>query len=75
VLNAEQAATEFALVRRGRPSLTVRLPRVSAHTVGQLLYLFEMATVAAGALVGVDPLGQPGVEESKHLAYGLMGRP
>jgi len=34
-----------------------------------------MATVAAGALLDVDPFGQPGVEESKHLAYGLMGRP
>ena len=48
---------------------------VNAFTVGQLLYLLETATVATGALAGVDPFGQPGVEEGKRLAYGLMGRP
>ena len=75
LLNAEQRATELALAKRGRPSATIVLPALSAFTLGQLLYLFEMATVAAGALLEVDPLGQPGVEEGKHLAYGLMGRP
>ena len=75
LLNAEQRATELALVKRGRPCATVVLPAVNAFILGQLLYLFEMATVAAGALVGVDPFGQPGVEDGKHLAYGLMGRP
>jgi glucose-6-phosphate isomerase len=75
VLNAEQAATEFALVRRGRPSLTVRLPRVSAHTVGQLVYLFEMATVATAYLADIDPFGQPAVDENKAFTYGLLGHP
>lgn len=75
LLNAEQRATELALAKRGRPSATIVLPALSAFTLGQLLYLFEMATVAAGALLEVDPSGQPGVEEGKHLAYGLMGRP
>jgi glucose-6-phosphate isomerase len=75
LLNAEQRATELALAKRGRPSATIVLPALGAFTLGQLFYLFEMTTVAAGALVGVDPFGQPGVEESKHLAYGLMGRP
>src|SRR5206468_3121751 len=40
-----------------------------------LLFLLETATVAVGALAGIDPFGQPGVEEGKRLAYGLMGRP
>jgi glucose-6-phosphate isomerase len=30
--------------------------------------------VAAGALFGIDPLDQPGVEAGKQYAYGLMGR-
>jgi glucose-6-phosphate isomerase len=74
LLNAEQRATELALAKRGRPSLTVTLPAVNAFTLGQLLYLLEMATVATGALANVDPFGQPAVEEGKRLAYGLMGR-
>jgi glucose-6-phosphate isomerase len=36
--------------------------------------LLELATVYAGALYGVDPLDQPGVELGKRLTYGLMGR-
>jgi glucose-6-phosphate isomerase len=36
--------------------------------------MFEVATVIAGALYGVDPMDQPGVELSKRLTYGLMGR-
>jgi glucose-6-phosphate isomerase len=75
LLNAEQRATELALAKRGRPSATIVLPVVNAFTLGQVLYLFEMATVAVGHLAGIDPFGQPGVEEGKHLAYGLMGRP
>ncbi len=75
LLNAEQRATELALAKRGRPSATLALPAVNAFTLGQLLYLLETATVAVGALAGIDPFGQPGVEEGKRLAYGLMGRP
>tara|TARA_A100001037_G_scaffold76778_1_gene68876 strand:- start:285 stop:449 length:165 start_codon:yes stop_codon:yes gene_type:complete len=36
--------------------------------------LFQIATVYAGAMYGIDPLDQPGVELSKRLTYGLMGR-
>jgi glucose-6-phosphate isomerase len=74
LLNAEQHATELALAKRGRPSATLMLPVVNAFTLGQVLYLFEAAVVVTGALAGIDPFGQPGVEEGKRLAYGLMGR-
>ena len=74
LLNAEQRATEVALGKRGRPSATLSVPAVNAFTLGQLIYLFEMATVVAGALARIDPFGQPGVEEGKQLTYGLMGR-
>ena len=74
LLNAEQRATELALGKRGRPSLTLGLPAVNAFTLGQILYLFEWATLAVADLIGVDAFGQPGVEEGKRLAYGLMGR-
>ncbi len=75
LLLAEKRATEAALTERGRPNLTLSMPAVTAHTVGQLLYLLEVATVFAGGLLGVDPLDQPGVELGKRLTFGLMGRP
>ncbi|MGH7894617.1 MAG: glucose-6-phosphate isomerase, partial [Candidatus Binatia bacterium] len=75
VLNAEQTATEFALARQGRPSVTVVLPALTPFTVGQLVFLFELATVAAGYLADVDPFGQPAIDEGKILTYALLGRP
>ena len=74
LLDAERRATTEALRRRGRPSLTLELPCVDAATLGALFMLFETATVYAGALYGVDPMNQPGVELGKQLTYGLLGR-
>ena len=74
LLNAEQRATELALGKRGRPTMTLSLPAVNPFTLGQVLYLLEWATLAAADLIGVDAFGQPGVEEGKRLAHGLMGR-
>jgi glucose-6-phosphate isomerase len=75
LLKWECQATAFNLRQAGRPSLTLRLPEINAFTIGQLIYLLEVATVAAGGLFGVNPLDQPGVEGGKKTTYGLMGRP
>jgi glucose-6-phosphate isomerase len=75
LLDAEQRATTGALTRSGRMNMTIELPEVGAAAVGELLMMLQIATVVAGALYGVDPLDQPGVELGKVLTYGLMGRP
>jgi len=74
LISAERQATASALARHGRMNMTLRLPRVDARSVGQLLMMLQIATVYAGELYGVDPLDQPGVELGKQLTYGLMGR-
>jgi glucose-6-phosphate isomerase len=74
LINVERRSTAEALRRVGRPNATFLMPRVDAEALGQLLMLLQVATVYAGALYGVDPLDQPGVELSKRLTYGLMGR-
>ncbi|HSG08676.1 MAG TPA: glucose-6-phosphate isomerase [Longimicrobiales bacterium] len=74
LLDAERRATAEALRREGRPNATILLPRVDARALGEFIMLFQIATVYAGALYGVDPLDQPGVELGKVLTYGLMGR-
>lgn len=74
LLNAERLATRQALASNGRMNMSVELPVISANTMGQLLMLFQIATVYAGALYDVDPFDQPGVELGKELTYGLMGR-
>jgi glucose-6-phosphate isomerase len=74
LLWAEQKATAWALAQKGRPSLTVTLPRVEARSVGALIYMLEMATAVAGELYDIDAFDQPGVELSKKATYALMGR-
>jgi glucose-6-phosphate isomerase len=74
LLDAERIATAAALADRGRMNMTIELPRLDAHALGQLLMMLQVATVYAGALYQVDPLDQPGVELGKVLTYGLMGR-
>lgn len=74
LLDAELRATAEALRRRGRPNLTLDLGGVTPAALGETIMLFQVATVLAGALYGVNPLDQPGVELGKGLTYGLMGR-
>jgi glucose-6-phosphate isomerase len=74
LLQAERRATAEALRRADRPNATIHMPGVTPAAVGQLLMLLQIATVHAGALYGVNPLDQPGVELGKLLTYGLMGR-
>lgn len=75
LLDAERRGTTLALAKDGRPSITVRIPRVDARSLGALLYVYEMATAIAGELYDVDTFDQPGVELGKRLAAGLLGKP
>jgi glucose-6-phosphate isomerase len=75
LIAAERRGTEIALTAAGRPNFTWRLPQVSPHVVGQLIYLFEFQTALSGELYGIDAFDQPGVEAGKVATYALMGRP
>ncbi|HEX7019723.1 MAG TPA: glucose-6-phosphate isomerase [Gemmatimonadaceae bacterium] len=75
LLSIEQRATAGALARRGRPNLTIQVDRVDAWHLGGLFMLLEAATIFAGALYGVNPLDQPGVELGKQFTYAMLGRP
>lgn len=75
LIHAEQAATEYALLKAKRLNRTITLPVVNAFTIGQLLYLLEVETAFAGELLNIDAFDQPGVEEGKNATYALLGRP
>jgi glucose-6-phosphate isomerase len=75
LLRAECRATAGALAQAGRPTMTLRVSRVDAWHLGGLFMLFELATIYAGQLYGVDPLDQPGVELGKQLTYYQFGHP
>jgi glucose-6-phosphate isomerase len=75
LLRAEYEATSSALAQMGRMSCTLRLPDLSAATLGELIMFFQLAAGYAGAWYGIDPFDQPGVELGKRLIYAAMGRP
>jgi glucose-6-phosphate isomerase len=59
----------------GRMSCTLRLPDLTAETLGEALMFFQVATGYAGVWYGIDPFDQPGVELGKRLTFAAMGRP
>jgi glucose-6-phosphate isomerase len=75
LLLAEQAATEYALQQSGRMNMSITLPEVNEYTIGQILYMLEVATAFAGELLNINTFDQPGVEEGKNATYAYFGRP
>ncbi len=75
LIQAEQLATEYAVMKSGHLCHTITLPEVNAFTVGQLLFLFEVQTAFAGELLDINAFDQPGVEEGKNATYALLGKP
>jgi len=72
ILNAERHATTGALTEVGRPNLTVTLPKIDAHHLGEFFMLYEIATAFAGALYEINPFDQPGVELGKKLTKEIL---
>jgi glucose-6-phosphate isomerase len=75
LIQVEQMATEYALLVSGKMNMTITLPEVNEFTIGQTLYLFEVATGYAGELLNINAFDQPGVEEGKNATYAFFGRP
>ncbi|HVL25927.1 MAG TPA: glucose-6-phosphate isomerase [Thermomicrobiales bacterium] len=74
LLDRERLATAWALTEAQRPNITITTPAIDAFAIGEFFYMMELQTVMAGALYGVNPFGQPGVEAGKNATYALMGR-
>lgn len=72
ILNAEQRATAGALAKSGRPVFTITFPSVDAYHLGEFFMLYEIATTFSGALYGINPFDQPGVELGKKLAREIL---
>jgi len=73
LINCEKLGTEYALIQSGRPCLTVTFPQVNPYTVGQFIYLFEVATSYMGGLLNINTYDQPAVELGKEATFALMG--
>lgn len=72
VLEAEFQATRQVITETGHPNMTLRLPAINEHVIGQLIDLYQRITVYTGLLYGINPLDQPAVEKGKKLAIQLL---
>lgn len=64
--------TRAALAEKGRESLTLTLPDVSAKTLGALIALFERTVGLYGFMINVNAYHQPGVEAGKKAAEAVL---
>ncbi len=64
-LHAAWLGTNLAYAEVRRPTADIILPRLDEYHLGQLFQMLMLATVVEGRLIGVNPYGQPGVEQYK----------
>ncbi|HSU68633.1 MAG TPA: glucose-6-phosphate isomerase [Tepidisphaeraceae bacterium] len=74
LINSEKIGTEYALMESQRPTMTVQFPQISPETVGQFLYLYEVAVSYMGGLYEINTYDQPAVQLGKDATYALMGK-
>jgi glucose-6-phosphate isomerase len=74
LLNLELKSTELALFKEGKPSIKINVESIDEYTLGMLFMLFQVTVAVVGLSLKINPFDQPGVEEGKKFAYGLLGR-
>ena len=59
----------------GIPVLEIEIEDLTAKTLGELIYFFELACAISAKISGVNPFDQPGVEDYKRNMFTLLGKP
>ena len=62
-----------AIAQAGHPVVSIELAEKA--DLGQEMFRWEMATAAAGAILGINPFDQPDVQLAKELAQRAMAEP
>ncbi len=67
--------TYLAHIDGGVPNMVIDMGSRDERSLGQLIYFFELGCGLSGALLGVNPFNQPGVEDYKKNMFALLGKP
>ena len=59
----------------GIPVLEIEIQDLTARSMGELIYFFELACALSANMSGVNPFDQPGVETYKQNMFELLGKP
>lgn len=74
LISTEMKATAYALMSKGRMNNSIYMPKVNEFTLGELMFMLELATAYIGEMYGIDTYNQPGVEAGKNATYAMFGR-
>jgi len=67
-------ATAKAHTDGGVPCMRLDILAVTAASVGNLFYFFEVACAVSAYISGVYPFDQPGVEAYKKNMFAMLGK-
>lgn len=73
-LNAVKG-TRLAHADGGVPNIDLSLTHLDEYSLGYLFAFFQVSCAVSGALLGVNPFDQPGVETYKRNLLALAGKP
>ena len=68
------AATATAHSNGDTPNVILEIGQLNAHTLGYLIYFFEISCAISGITLGVNPFDQPGVEAYKSEMFKMLGK-
>lgn len=74
LIDTELFSTAYALATRGKPNNMIIFPEVNAFTLGEFMFMLELATAYAGEMLGINTYDQPGVEAGKNATYAMFGK-
>ena len=67
-------ATVLAHIDGGVPNIILDIDKITASSIGELIYFFEKACGISGYMLGVNPFDQEGVEAYKKNMFALLGK-
>lgn len=73
LLDDEYNATAYSLTSLDRPNYTIALDEISESSIGELVFMLEMATAYMGEMMDINAYDQPGVELSKLYTKAMLG--
>ena len=73
IMDIESKSTMEVLNKRNLPIRTIKIKELNERCLSQLMMQYMLETIIVGKINGINPFGQPSVEERKILAREMFG--
>lgn len=72
IITIEAESTIEVLNKRNLPLRTIKIKKLNERCLSQIMMQYMLETIIVGKINGVNPFGQPSVEERKILAHQMF---